>query len=171
MPGRGLRILTMSHSESSIPIHLIGVISDTHGLLRPEVVKALQGCEWIIHAGDIGKPEVLEALRAIAPVVAVRGNMDFGAWVESLPLTATLEVGEVRLYIRHNPYELDLDPVAAGFDVVITGHTHTPALHRKGALYVNPGAAGPRRFHRPVSLARLQIRGDLVGAELVEIQE
>lgn len=151
--------------------HRIGVVSDTHGLLRPEVAAALQGCEWIVHAGDIGKPSVLEGLQAIAPVVAVRGNVDFGAWAESLPLTAVLEVGEIRLYVQHNPYELDLDPVAAGFDVVITGHTHIPAIKREGVLYVNPGAAGPRRFHRSVSLARLHLQGDQIGAELVEIKD
>ncbi len=147
-----------------------GVISDTHGLLRPEAVKALEGVDMIIHAGDIGKPEILEALRAIAPVVAVRGNNDTGEWALTLPETEVVEVGRIALYVLHDVHALDLDPAAAGFDAVISGHSHQPAVARRhGVLFVNPGSAGPRRFKLPVSLARLSIRGEDLDARLVDL--
>jgi uncharacterized protein len=147
-----------------------GVISDTHGLLRPEAVKALEGVDMIIHAGDIGKPEILEALRAIAPVVAVRGNNDTGEWALTLPKTEVVEVGRIALYVLHDIHALDLDPAAAGFDAVISGHSHQPAVARRhGVLFVNPGSAGPRRFKLPVSLARLSIRGEALDARLVDL--
>jgi uncharacterized protein len=150
--------------------HILGVISDTHGLMRPEAVRALEGVKMIIHAGDIGKPEVLEALHAIAPVVAVRGNNDKGEWADALPETEVVEVGDVTLYVLHDVKTLDLDPVAAGFHAVISGHSHQPAMaKRQGVLFLNPGSAGPRRFKLPISVARLIIRRDTVDAQLIEL--
>jgi uncharacterized protein len=147
-----------------------GVISDTHGLLRPEAVKAIEGVDMIIHAGDIGKPEILEALRVIAPVIAVRGNNDTGDWALTLPETEVVEVGRIALYVLHDVHALDLDPAAAGFDAVISGHSHQPAMARhRGVLFVNPGSAGPRRFKLPVSLARLSIRGETLDAQLINL--
>jgi len=148
----------------------LGIISDTHGLLRPEAVNALAGATLIIHAGDIGTPEVLEALRAIAPVVAVRGNNDKGNWAQALPETEVVEVGGVALYVLHDVKALDLDPVAAGFHAVISGHSHRPGMaKRRGVLFLNPGSAGPRRFSLPVSVARLNICGATIEAQLVEL--
>jgi putative phosphoesterase len=137
---------------------IVGLISDTHGLLREEALRALQGSDLIIHAGDVGKPEILDTLRRIAPVVAVRGNIDQGAWAESLPATAVAEAGPVVLYVLHDVHELDLDPVAAGFHAVVSGHSHKPGCtERSGVLYINPGSAGPRRFNLPVTVARLDL--------------
>jgi putative phosphoesterase len=137
---------------------LIGLISDTHGLLRPQAVEALRGSELIIHAGDVGRPEILEELRRIAPVVAVRGNIDRGDWAGQLPVSAVAETGSVQVYVIHDVKELDLDPVAAGFGVVVSGHSHKPGqMERGGVLYANPGSAGPRRFRLPVTVARLHI--------------
>jgi uncharacterized protein len=150
---------------------LIGVISDTHGLVRPAALKGLAGSNLIIHAGDIGTPEVLEALRSIAPVVAVRGNNDKDEWARVLPETEVVEVGVVALYVLHDVKALDLDPAAAGFRAVISGHSHRPAVAtRQGVLFVNPGSAGPRRFKLPVCVARLHIQGDAVAAELIELE-
>ena len=149
---------------------LIGVISDTHGLLRPEAVEALRGVELILHAGDVGSPEVLDALKGIAPVVAVRGNNDRGAWAEELPAWEVAEVGVVFIYMIHDVKEIDLNPTAAGFQVVVSGHSHKPSVEeRKGVLYVNPGSAGPRRFKLPISVARLTVSGETVSAEVVEL--
>jgi len=159
----------MSYGKSSAQEHLIGVVSDTHGLLRPEVREALRGCELIIHAGDVDQPEVLEGLKAIAPVVAVRGNMDRGAWARQLSKTEVVEVGEVLLYVLHDRHEMDLDPAAAGFRVVVSGHTHAPALEGEEVLYVNPGAAGPSRFNQLVTVARLHIRGNTVEPEVLRV--
>jgi uncharacterized protein len=151
--------------------HRIGVISDTHGLLRPQAVKALKGVELIIHAGDIGNPEVLAALEQIAPVQAVRGNTDRGDWAADLPLTRVVEVGGVHLYVLHELFCLDLDPAAAGFAAVIFGHSHHPHLERKnGVLYLNPGSAGPKRFTLPVSLARVLAHNNALHPELVELK-
>ncbi len=148
----------------------LGVISDTHGLMRPEALAALAGVEMIVHAGDIGSPDVLEALRAIAPVVAVRGNNDTGDWAHVLPATEVVEVGRVLLYVLHDVHDLDLDPVAAGFQAVISGHSHRPAVVRRhGVLFLNPGSAGPRRFTLPVSLAHLSIQGEALEAELIDL--
>jgi len=150
--------------------HRIGVISDTHGLVRPTALTALAGVEMIIHAGDIGKPEVLQALRAIAPVVAVRGNNDTEAWAEGLPEAEVVEVGMVALYVLHDVHQLDLDPAAAGFQAVISGHSHQPSIAtRQGVLYVNPGSAGPRRFKLPISVACLSIEGQAIEARLIEL--
>jgi uncharacterized protein len=149
----------------------IGVISDTHGLLRPEAVKALKGVELIIHAGDIGDPKVLAGLERLTPVHAVRGNTDRGGWAHDLPLTRVVEVGSVLIYVLHELYTLDLDPAAAGFAAVIFGHSHHPHLERQnGVLYLNPGSAGPRRFTLPVTLALLQLRSTSLDVRLVELQ-
>ena len=149
---------------------VIGVISDTHGLLRPEAIEALQGVDLILHAGDVGSREVLDTLNDIAPVVAVRGNNDKGAWAEELPHWEVAEAGAVYIYMIHDVKESDLNPAAAGFQVVVSGHSHQPSVEeRKGVLYVNPGSAGPRRFSLPVSIARLNVSGEVVSAEVVEI--
>lgn len=151
--------------------HIIGVISDTHGLLRPQAVAALQGVELIIHAGDIGGPEILDALERVAPVWAVRGNIDKDNWARKLPQSRVVEVGGVHLYVLHDQYLLDLDPAAAGFQAVIYGHSHRPHLEQKaGVLYLNPGSAGPRRFTMPVSLALLRVSGHSLAAELLELK-
>ena len=148
----------------------IGVISDTHGLVRPQAVEALRGSDLIVHAGDVGHPAVLEALRALAPLVAVRGNNDRGAWAESLSATEVVEVAGLSLYVLHDLAELDVDPKAAGFHAVIAGHSHQPKLERRGGvLYLNPGSAGPRRFRLPVALARVRVSAAGVDAELVEL--
>ena len=149
---------------------VIGIISDTHGILRPEAVEALRGVELILHAGDVGTPNVLDALKSIAPVVAVRGNNDKGAWAEKLPVWEVTEVGVVFIYMIHDVKEIDLSPAAAGFQVVVSGHSHKPSVEeRKGVLYVNPGSAGPRRFTLPVSIARLKVSGEAISAETVEL--
>lgn len=136
----------------------IGLISDTHGLLRPEAVTALAGVEQIIHAGDIGGPRIIEGLRPIAPVHAVRGNNDNDAWGASLPARLALQFESVRVHVLHDAKELDLEPAAAGFQVVIAGHSHRPAvIERGGVLFVNPGSAGPRRFKLPVTVGFLTI--------------
>jgi len=151
---------------------LVGIISDTHGLLRNEALGALRGCHVIVHAGDIGTPDVLEGLGTIAPVVAIRGNNDKGAWASTLPETEVVEADGVYLYVLHNVNDLDLDPAAAGFRAVISGHSHRPSIEdRKGVLFVNPGSAGPRRFQLPVAVARLRVsRAQKVEAEVVELK-
>lgn len=137
---------------------IIGLISDTHGLLRDEAVRALGGSDLIIHAGDVGSAEIIAALQSLAPVVAVRGNTDRGALASSLPATAVTEARGVTIYVIHDLHDLDLNPVAAGFHIVVSGHTHMPVrLEREGVLYVNPGSAGPRRFTLPIMLARLNL--------------
>jgi putative phosphoesterase len=152
------------------PAH-IGLISDTHGLLRPQALAALGGSDLIIHAGDVGKPEVLAALKKLAPVVAVRGNVDTSPWVDTLPETAVAEAGSIRLYVLHNLQALDLNPAVAGFHVVISGHSHQPGkFERDGVLYINPGSAGPRRFQLPVSVARLNLEHRPFEVEFVELQ-
>ena len=149
---------------------LIGVISDTHGLLRPEAFEALRRSEHIIHAGDVGDPEILEQLRTIAPVTAVRGNVDKEAWTRKLPEAAVVELGGVSIYVLHDLSQLDLKPEAAGFGVVISGHSHVPKQEtRGGVLYFNPGSAGPRRFKLPVCVGKLLVEAGTVRAEIVEI--
>jgi putative phosphoesterase len=147
-------------------VHTLGVISDTHGLLRPEAVAVLAGVERIVHAGDIGSPDVLAALGRLAPVTAVRGNNDRGDWAAGIAATEVVEVGGVSLYVLHDLHQLDLDPRAAGFVAVIAGHSHQPRQEeRDGVLYFNPGSAGPRRFRLPISLGRLTIvRGRVTGS-------
>jgi len=148
----------------------VGVISDTHGLLRPQALQALAGSDFIIHAGDIGDAAILAQLALIAPVTAVRGNNDKGGWARHVPETAMLEAGGAQIYVIHDLAELDLDPAVAGFRVVVAGHSHKPGLERRdGVLYLNPGSAGPRRFTLPIALARLRIDGNGAQAEIVEL--
>src|SRR5689334_14017397 len=155
---------------SKVTRKLIGVISDTHGLVRPQAIEALKGVEMILHAGDVGKPEVLDALNEIAPVVAVRGNNDKGEWAEALPDWEVVEVGDVSIYMLHDVKEIDVSPSGGGFRVVVSGHSHKPSVEeRRGVLYVNPGSAGPRRFTLPVSVAHLQVNGDKVQAKIIEL--
>ena len=136
----------------------IGLISDTHGLLRPQALRALEGVELIIHAGDVGKPEIIEALKSIAPVVAVRGNVDTEPWALALPEVEIVETAVANIYVIHDVHALDLKPAAAGFDIVVSGHSHKPGrTERDGVLYVNPGSAGPRRFQLPITVARLNL--------------
>ena len=150
--------------------YIIGIISDTHGLLRLEALNALRGVEQIIHAGDVGKPEILDELRVIAPVVAVRGNVDKGEWASRLSMTEVVETGEALFYVIHDLATLDLDPKAAQMDAVIYGHTHQPSIESKnGVLYLNPGSAGPRRFDLPVSMAFLRVTGKQIEAELMKL--
>ncbi|MGZ8242948.1 metallophosphoesterase family protein [Methylomagnum sp.] len=152
------------------PAFIIGVISETHGLLRPEALAALRGSDLILHAGDVGKPEVLDGLREIAPVVAVRGNVDAGAgaWADALPARETVEVAGLALHLLHNLDELAPCPAQAGFAAVIFGHSHQPTLERRGGvLYFNPGSAGPRRFKLPIAVGRLlivdgELRGEII---------
>jgi putative phosphoesterase len=148
----------------------IGIISDTHGLLRPEAQRALLGVQLILHAGDVGAPEILTELKLIAPVFAVRGNVDTQPWAQELPLTTVVETSGFSFYVLHSLQELDLNPRAAGFDAVISGHTHQAAQRLEaGVLYLNPGSAGPRRFHLPVTLALLEITKRPWNMEIVSL--
>jgi phosphoesterase, MJ0936 family len=152
------------------PERHIGIISDTHGLVRPEAIASLRGVDMILHAGDIGASQVLETLSEIAPVVAVRGNNDKGEWAEALPDWEVVEIGSVSIYMLHDLKEIDISPSGAGFQVVVSGHSHKPSLEdRRGVLYVNPGSAGPRRFSLPVSIAELRVVDDKVSAALIEL--
>lgn len=149
----------------------IGLISDTHGLLRQQALEALRGSELILHAGDVGKPEILTALRELAPVVAVRGNVDTSDWARALPETAVAEAGKILLYILHDVHTLALNPAATGFHIVVSGHSHQPGkFERDGVLYINPGSAGPRRFQLPVSVARLDLGKIPFEVEFVELR-
>ena len=151
-------------------IHVIGLISDTHGLIRAEALEALQGVDLIIHAGDIGKPEVVSALKDVAPVAAIKGNIDSGGWAKFLPDNKLVKASGTRLFIIHNVRELDCDPVARGFQVVVSGHSHKPSVStRDRVLFVNPGSAGPRRFKLPVAVGKLLIQNKQVNAEIIEL--
>lgn len=146
------------------------MISDTHGLLRPEAIRALEGSDLILHAGDVGKPEVLASLRSLAPVVAIRGNNDEGPWAGALPSTQVVEVDSALLYLVHDVAELDLDPAAARFAAVISGHSHRPSASvREGVLYLNPGSAGPRRLRLPVALAVLGVAAGRLRPRLIDL--
>ncbi|MFZ0796929.1 MAG: metallophosphoesterase family protein [Terriglobales bacterium] len=150
---------------------ILGVISDTHGQLRPEAVQALRGSDRILHAGDVGAAEILEALAQIAPVTAIRGNVDTGAWARALAETEVVEAGGVSIYMLHDLGRLDLKPEAAGFRAVVYGHSHQAKIAEKnGVLYFNPGSAGPRRFHLPVTVGRLLIGTGKVQGELLELE-
>lgn len=148
----------------------VGVISDTHGLLRPEAIAALQGSALILHAGDIGELEVLNELNAIAPVIAVRGNNDRGKWAEIIPERQTIQIEDISVHMLHIAQELNCNLKTANFQVVISGHSHKPKIvEQEGILFVNPGSAGPRRFKLPISVARLQITGAAVRAEIIDL--
>jgi uncharacterized protein len=148
----------------------VGLISDTHGLLRPEALDFLRGSDAIVHAGDIAGPEILAPLRAIAPLTVVRGNNDIGAWADTLPETAVLQLGAVAIYVIHDLKALPLEPAETGVRVVVSGHSHQPAcVERNGVLYVNPGSAGRRRFSLPISVAELVIKGGRISARLVTL--
>jgi putative phosphoesterase len=150
----------------------IGIISDTHGLLRDEAVHALRGSDLIIHAGDVGGPEIIETLKQIAPVVAVRGNTDHDEWGKTLPVTAVAETGSVLIYVIHDIQELDIDPAGGGFQMVVSGHSHKPSKsERDGVTYLNPGSAGPRRFQLPVAIARLDLSFQPWRIEFVNIMK
>lgn len=150
----------------------IGLISDTHGLLREEALRALRGSDLIIHAGDVGDSSILEALRKIAPVVAVRGNVDTAEWAKALPETAVVEAGEVNVYVLHDANALDLDPKAAGFQIVVSGHSHKPGqTERNGVMFLNPGSAGPRRFQLPITVARLDLAARPWRVEFLDLEK
>jgi putative phosphoesterase len=150
---------------------VIGVVSDTHGLLRPEAVARLRGVAHIIHAGDIGSPDVLTSLATLAPVTAVRGNNDKAAWARAIPETATVELGRTLLYVLHDLHELDVDPRAAEIAAVITGHSHQPMLKTEhGVLYMNPGSIGPRRFKLPVAMGKLVVQKGRVRGEIIHLE-
>jgi putative phosphoesterase len=150
---------------------IIGLISDTHGLIRPEALAALRGSDIIIHAGDVGRPDIIGHLMAIAPVFAVRGNIDGGAWAATLPVTETLTFGGHRLHVIHILPDLAIDPLAEGISAVIWGHTHVPRIYDKdGVLYVNPGSAGPRRFRLPVTVGRILLEDGELKPEIIELK-
>jgi len=150
----------------------VGVISDTHGLLRPEARACLMGCDYILHGGDIGGQEILDELALIAPVIAVRGNNDTQAWAKPLAATELIRIGDIFVYILHNLAELDLDPHAAGARVIISGHSHKPIIEeRDGILYVNPGSCGPRRFKLPICLGELIVAGNTVSARIIDLAD
>ena len=151
---------------------MIGVISDTHGLLRPEAVAALRGSQHIIHAGDIGAPEILEALATLAPLTAILGNVDRGPWTRDLAQTEVVEAGGISIYVLHDLARLDLKPMAAGFNVVISGHSHMPKQEtHDGVLFFNPGSAGPRRFKLPLTVGRLTVKDGHVRGEIIPLAD
>jgi len=161
---------TKNHKPMAKSSLTVGVISDTHGLLRPEVLKTFQGVELILHAGDIGGDDILEELQAIAPVLAVRGNMDYGAWVSDIPASRAVKIGSKRFFLVHDPAHIDVDPAEGKFHAVIFGHTHRPHVEtQEGVLLLNPGSAGHRRKDYPISLAILKIQGDRMEAEVIEL--
>ena len=145
-------------TSRNMPRFILGLISDTHGLLRPEAQAALQGSHAIIHAGDVGNPKILSDLKSIAPVFAIRGNTDTEAWSAQLPVTEAVELHGISIYVLHNLNQLDLDPAASGFKIVVSGHTHNPDSHwSSDVLYINPGSAGPKRFSLPITIAQLDL--------------
>jgi len=160
----------MSPPHTKAHQHVVGVISDTHGLVRPEAIDRLHGSDLIVHCGDIGAPAVLDALRAVAPVRAVRGNNDKGPWAVALPTDDAIEVGPHTLYVIHDLSQLTLEPAAAGFTAVLSGHSHRPLVEeRQGVVFVNPGSAGPRRFSLPVAVARIVLTSGRCDAHIIEL--
>jgi putative phosphoesterase len=152
-------------------VKILGLISDTHGLLREEAVRALRGSDLILHAGDVGAPEILDTLKTIAPVVAVRGNVDTDKWGQTLPFTEVIRVGSVMIYMLHILQDLDVNPAAAGFRIVVSGHSHKPGQTEKdGVFYINPGSAGPRRFYLPVTVARLDLEVRPWTVEFIDLE-
>lgn len=163
--------MVIRRKQIEIDKGIIGVISDTHGLARPEAMAALKGVELIIHGGDIGKAEVLKSLSLIAPVCAIRGNNDRDGWTKKLPDALTLQVNGFDFYVIHNVNELESDPSAAGIHAVISGHSHKPSvIERDGVLFINPGSAGPRRFKLPVTVSKLRLQPQKVAAEIIELR-
>jgi uncharacterized protein len=153
-------------------VRKLGLISDTHGLLRDSAVRALAGSDLILHAGDVGSPEILATLRTIAPVMAVRGNVDSGDWAEALPLCEIVQAGPIMIYMLHILQDLDINLAAAGFQIVVSGHSHKPGQTEKdGVLYINPGSAGPRRFQLPVTVARLDLGVKPWKAEFIDVED
>ena len=149
---------------------IAGIISDTHGLIRPEMFQALAGVDLIIHAGDVGKPEVLEALSAIAPIFAIKGNVDIDPWARVLPAQRAVEVDTTQIFVLHDLGDLKFDPAARNYAAVISGHSHKPGYEfRGGVLYLNPGSAGPRRFRLPVTIARIRIEGGVPIPEIIRL--
>lgn len=170
-PPRKSRAENSRNSVEKAP-RKIGLISDTHGLLRAEALDALRGSDLIIHAGDVGDPKILEALRRIGPVVAVRGNVDTAEWARSLPETAVAEAGAIHIYVLHDSNALDLDAKSAGFHIVVSGHSHKPGRsERNGVVYINPGSAGPRRFNLPITVARLDLGVTPWSVEFVDLEK
>ena len=160
----------MPESQSEREV-VVGIISDTHGLMRPQAVAALRGCDLIIHAGDVGNPDVIKELAGIAPTHVVRGNIDTGSWAAGLPMTELVEVGERRFFVLHQIAQLDFEPADIGFAAVVFGHSHQPLIEtRQGVMFLNPGSAGPRRFNLPVSIARVGVCGGRMRPEIVELQ-
>jgi uncharacterized protein len=158
-------------AQEKMTAKLVGVISDTHGLLRPEAVATLQGSDYIIHAGDVGDPAILKRLKEIAPVTAVRGNVDRGSWAKKILETNVLEINGLSIYVLHDLNQLDLNPEAAGFSAVVSGHSHMPKQETKnGVLYFNPGSAGPKRFKLPVTVGRIRIQDGKLHGEILQIQ-
>ena len=163
--------MVIRRKQIEIDKGIIGVISDTHGLVRPEAMAALKGVELIIHGGDIGKAEVLQSLSLIAPVCAIRGNNDRDGWAKKLPDVLKLQINGVKFQVIHDVNELESDPSAEGIHAVISGHSHKPSvIERDGVLFINPGSAGPRRFKLPVTVSRLRLRPQMVAAEIIELR-
>jgi putative phosphoesterase len=153
------------------PEILVGIISDTHGLLRPQAIAALRGCDIIIHAGDVGHPAIIDKLRGMAPTFVVRGNIDQGEWAAGLAMTELVDVGALKFFVLHQIAQLDLDPAAEGFAAVVFGHSHVPSVEAcRGVLFLNPGSAGPRRFKLPVTVARARVSGRRIFPDIVELQ-
>jgi putative phosphoesterase len=164
-------MLQVQNKQVTLASGRIGVISDTHGLLRPEAVRALKNSELIIHPGDIGKPEVLESLSSIAPVLVIRGNNDRERWTKKIPDILNLRVNGIGLYIIHDVNDLEIDPAIGGFHAVISGHSHKPGItRREEVIFINAGSAGPRRFKLPVAVARLQINGGKLRAKIITLE-
>jgi putative phosphoesterase len=148
----------------------VGLVSDTHGLLRPDARAFLVGCDYIVHGGDVGGPKILDELAVMAPLIAVRGNNDTEPWAAHLPKTELIRVGNLFVYVIHNLAELDIDPGAAGIRVVVSGHSHKPMVEKRdGVLYVNPGSCGPRRFKLPISVGEITVSGSAVNARIVDL--
>jgi uncharacterized protein len=159
----------MAKKKLAVKSGKIGLIADTHGLMRPEALAALKGSEIIIHAGDIGKAEVIEALKTVAPVIAIRGNNDRDSWAKQIPDLLDLEINGARIYVIHNVNEMD-SASASGFQALVSGHSHKPSLVTKdGVLFINPGSAGPRRFKLPITVARIRLRGGKVRAKIIDL--
>lgn len=152
-------------------VRILGLISDTHGLLREGAVRALRGSDLILHAGDVGEPEILETLKSLAPVIAVRGNVDTGAWAQALPISEVVKAGPATIYMLHILQDLDINLAAGGFQIVVSGHSHKPGQTEKdNVLYINPGSAGPRRFQLPVTVARLDLRVRPWQVEFIDLE-